>query len=179
MLSKSYDARENILKLPVRRRICNVVRENAGCHLREVERRSGFSLGMVKYHLDYLARHGLIRQEKTGNNVRYFPQELSAEEKRILGLLRSKSYRHIVLCLVVEGASTQKRISAFVSLSQSTVSWHLKRLLNEGILGTRSEKGRLLYALQLEKGKIVKMLVSYRESFVDSLVDRAIEMWSH
>ena len=94
-------------------------------------------------------------------------------------MLSAKSYRHIVLCLVAEGASTQKRISAFVSLSQSTVSWHLKRLLNEGILGARSEKGRLLYALQLENEKIMKLLISYRESFVDSLVDRAIEMWSH
>ena len=178
MFSKSYDMKENILKLPLRRKIYNIVRENAGCHFREVERRSGFSVGIVKYHLDYLTRYGIIRQEKTGNNVRYFPIELSSGEKRLLGLLRSKSQRHIIIFLVMKGASTNKSIANFAGLSQSTISWHLQRLLKEGVVGAKKEKDGTFYELQVEKERIIKLLIAYKESFLDSLVDRAVEMWT-
>lgn len=177
MFSKSYDLKEKILKLPLRRKIFNVVKENAGCHFREVERRSGFSVGIVKYHLDYLAKHDIIRREKIGNNIRYFPIELSFEDKRLLGLLRSKSHRHIIIYLISKGAGSQKLIASFVGLSQSTVSWHLKLLVEKGVVNAKKKNGGLVYFLQVGKGKILKLLIAYKESFLDSLVDRTIKMW--
>ena len=69
--------------------------------------------------------------------------------------------------------SSHKKISDFTGLSPSTVSWHIKKLLREGVINS-SERG---YVLQIEKSRIMKLLIAYRESFLDSLVDRAIEMW--
>ena len=164
---------KNILELPIRRKIYGIVNKYAGCHFREIERKSRLSTGLVKYHLDYLTKHDIIRQEKIGNNVRYFTKDLSDEEKKILSLLRTKNYRGIIICLISNGKSSHKKISDFIGLSPSTVSWHLKRLAKEGVINS-SEKG---YVLQIEKNKIIKLLITYRESFLDSLVDRTIEMW--
>ena len=174
MSRKTYDTgKKNTLDLPIRRKIYRIVKRYAGCHFREIERKSGLSTGLVKYHLDYLTRYDIIRQEKIGNNVRYFTKNLSEEEKKILSLLRTKSYRGIIICLVSNGESSHKKISDFTGLSPSTVSWHIKKLLREGVINS-SERG---YVLQIEKSRIMKLLIAYRESFLDSLVDRAIEMW--
>ena len=174
MFLKVHDSgKKNILELPIRRKIYRIVNKYAGCHFREIERKSGLSTGLVKYHLDYLTKYDIIKQEKIGNNVRYFTRELSDEEKRILSLLRTESYRKIIICLISNGESSHKKISDFVALSPSTVSWHLKRLVKEGVINS-SERG---YVLQIEKNKIIKLLIAYRKSFLDSLVDRTIEMW--
>src|SRR3989344_7168088 len=94
MLKKTKKSREDeILQLPNRRKIYRIVLKCAGCHFRELERRSKLSLGILKYHLDYLSRHNIIRQEKIGNNIRYFPMHLSSEERRVIGVIRYKSIR--------------------------------------------------------------------------------------
>ena len=34
-----------------------------------------------------------------------------------------------------------------------------------------------IYTLDIEKERIMKLLISYQESFLDSVVNKAIEMW--
>ena len=70
---------EKILELRTRRRIYEVVKKFAGCHFREIERKSNLPTGTVKYHLSYLTNHGLLKEEKDKNKVRYFPREFMPE----------------------------------------------------------------------------------------------------
>jgi predicted transcriptional regulator len=165
--------KKDILELPVRRKIYAIVKKYAGSHYREIERKVGLSTGQVKYHLDYLVRKRVIKQEKTGNNVRYFVLELSDCENSILGVLRSNVYRKLILYLMEKGAATHSDIRDYLGLSGSTISWHLKRLREMRVIG----RNRSLYRLEIDKDEVMKLLVAYRESFFDSLVDRAIEMW--
>ena len=68
--------KKSILDLKARKKIYNIVKRYAGTHFRKIERLSKFPTGHVKYHLDYLAKHELIRAEKKDNNIRYFPKKL-------------------------------------------------------------------------------------------------------
>ncbi len=168
---------KKILELEVRNKIYNIVREFAGCHFREIERKSGLSTGTVKYHLDYLTRHGLIKQQKEGNNIRYFPKEFNPENKRLMSLLRQKSIRNILLFILIHNNCNHEQIVKHVKLSPSTVSWHLKKLEGDGIVGFIKKGRKNFYNILIDKEEIINLLITYKESFLDILVDRAIEMW--
>ena len=178
MSSEFLDEREKkILELDARKKIYGIVKKFAGCHFREIERKSKLSTGSVNYHLGYLNKNGLIKEEKEGNNIRYFPKEFKSENKKLLGLLRQKSIRGILIYMITNKDCNHEQIVKFVKLSPSTVSWHLKKLEDENII-TFTKKGRKThYDLLINKEEIINLLITYKESFFDSLVDNVIEMW--
>lgn len=168
---------EKILEVVVRRKIYEIVKTSAGCHFREIERRSGLSTGSVQYHLTYLARHNLIKEEKKNNSVRYFPKNFNTGNKRLLSLLRQKSIRHIILSILLQNNCNHEEIVRQVQLSPSTVSWHLKKLEKEAIISAVKNGRKTFYKILIDKEEITALLITYQESFFDSLVDNVIEMW--
>ncbi|MBI2208613.1 winged helix-turn-helix transcriptional regulator [Candidatus Woesearchaeota archaeon] len=171
------EGKKKVLELDARRKIYDIVRKFAGCHFREIERKSGLSTGSIKYHLSYLTKHGLIKEERDGNNLRYYPNEFGSEDKKLLGLLRQKSIRKIVLFILTHNNCNHKQIVQFVGLSPSTVSWHLKKLEESNIIGFAKKGRKTAYGILIDKGNIINLLITYRESFLDSVVDRVIDMW--
>ena len=168
---------KKILELNARRKIYNIIKKFAGCHFREMERISRLPTGTVKYHLDYLTKHGLVIQIKEGNNLRYFPRDFNFENKKLMSLLRQKSVREILLLVLIHNNCNHQQIANYVKLSPSTVSWHLKKLKEYGIIGFTREGKSAHFTILSNKEEIINLLITYQESFLDSLVDRVIEMW--
>jgi predicted transcriptional regulator len=168
---------DKILELENRRKIFEIVKVNAGCHFREIERKSKIPHGTLKYHLNFLVKYKLIRQSKDGGNIRYFPIELHVEDMRLLGLLRQKSIRRIILILLSEKKCEHNEIVNFVKLSSSTVNWHMNHLVREKIVDKNSNGKTVSYKLSGNENEIVKLIISYQDSFLDSLVNKVVEMW--
>ena len=171
------DGEKKVLELGARRKIYDAVREFAGCHFREIECISKLPTGTVKYHTDYLTKHGLINRAKEGNNVRYFPRDFNPENKKLMGLLRQKSIRKILLFILTHNNCNHEHIVDYVKLSPSTVSWHLKKLEESNIIGFIRKGRKAYYNILTNKEEIINLLITYQESFLDSLVDRVVEMW--
>jgi predicted transcriptional regulator len=171
-------SRERILQLDTRRRIYEIVKRYAGCHFREIERKSGMPTGSVRYHLAYLAKRGLIKEEREGNSLRYFPKEFKSENTKLMGLLRQGSVRQIILFILTHKDCSHEEIAEAVGLSPSTVSWHLKKLEESSTVGS-TRHGRVKnYRIRVNEEEIINLLVTYKETFLDSLVDKVIDMWT-
>lgn len=168
---------KKVLELELRRKIYMLVKRYAGSHFREIERKSKLATGSVKYHLDYLARQGLIKTEREGNNIRYFPRDFKPENKKIMGFLRQKSIRDILLFILAHNNCNHEQIVESVALSPSTVSWHLKKLQDSNIIGFAKKGRKTYYNILIDKNEIMNLLITYQESFVDSIVDNIVEMW--
>ncbi len=168
---------KKILEVDSRKKIYSVVKEFAGSHFREIERKSGLSTGSVKHHLDYLEKNGLVAHEKEGNNLRYFPREFHSGNKKVMGLLRQESMRKIMLFLLTHNQPNHEEIVDYVGLSPSTVSWHLKKLEEEQVIKSTKAGRKTFYALLTEKSAIMNLLITYQESFFDALVDNVIKTW--
>ena len=166
-----------MLDLESRRKIYDVVRKNAGGHMREIQRVSGMSHGIVTYHLSYLSKHNLIKEEKDGNYVRYYPVSIDVEDEKLLALLRQRSVRNILLFIVTNEGCSHQEISTGVNLSPSTTSWHLKKLIDNGFVITDKKIKGNAYSINVPKERIMNLLITYRESFVDSFVDGILELW--
>ena len=168
---------EKALALDVRKNIYELVRKFAGCHFRELERKSGLATGTIRYHLTYLVKQGLLSEVKESNSVRYFPKLFRSENKKLLALLRQQSIRRILVCILEKPGCNHEDIVAFVKLSPSTVSWHVKKLSGEGIITATKQGRKTLFKLLVPKEDVMKLLITHKESFLDSMVDKVIEMW--
>ena len=145
--------------------------------MREIQRASGMSFGMVSYHLSYLEKHNLIKEKKDGNYARYYPVTIDILDEKLLSLVRQRSVRTILLYVVTHEGCSHQEISTGVNLSPSTTTWHLKKLIEKGIVVSDKKIRGKAYSLSVSKERIISLLITYRESFLDSLVDGLLDLW--
>jgi len=177
MTSEFSLQKDKILGLDTRKKIYNLVKEHAGCHFRDIERKSNLPASSVKYHLNYLTKHELIQEEKDENKIRYFPREFNTDNKVLLSLLRQRSLRKILIFLLTNKNCSHEEIVRFLKLSPSTVSWHLKKLVEKGFIKSNQIEKRIKYSLLVKNEEVINLLMIYQDSFFDSLVNKTIEMW--
>ena len=165
-------------ELESRRRIYELIRDSPGVHLRELERRLDLVVGSLQYHLQFLEKNNLISQFKDEEYVRYFVKEraLSRNEREILYFLRRKGCRHILMNLLRDTDMNNKELSAAVGLSPSTVSWNLSKLVKAGMI-EKDRAGRTSNFTIVDPDLVAELLIYYKESFLDSILDNFIEMW--
>jgi len=97
-------SKENILKLGTRRKIYNFILEYPGLHLRELSRRTNIPLGVLRHHLNFLKKQGLVIKKTDRRYVRYYvTQKVGKKDKEIINLLRQEVPRRIILLLLSPG----------------------------------------------------------------------------
>ena len=168
---------KGILQLKTRKKIYETVKRFAGCHFKEIVRKSNLSNGSASYHLHYLIKHNLIKQEKKDNSVFYFPIDFKSENSKLLSLLRQKSMRNIILFILTNSNCGHSQIAAFTKLSPSTVTWHLNKLEEEKIIVSKRIGRSKNYNLLVSNEEVINLLITYKESFFDSLVDNILKTW--
>jgi predicted transcriptional regulator len=152
--------------------ILQCVQRFPGVHLRSIERQTSLPLGQVLYHLDRLERMGLVVSMRDAGFRRYFvASEVSRGEKPVLMALRHTVPRRVVLALLERGSLAHKDLQAIVGTAGSTLTFHLQRLAEAGVL-ERAREG-LATRYQVAQPEVARrVLVYYRESFQDPEVDR-------
>ncbi|HII16363.1 TPA: winged helix-turn-helix transcriptional regulator [Candidatus Woesearchaeota archaeon] len=171
------DKEKQVLSVEARRRLYRLVREHAGLHFREIERKSLLPTGTVQYHLGYLCRQGLLKSEKDSHSLRYFPMEFTAESKQLMAILRQRSMRSILLFLLAHHGCSHEEITKSVKLAPSTVSWHLRKLEDAGAIASEKDGRKTRFSLLINSQEVINLLITYKKSFLDSVVDNVIEMW--
>lgn len=123
-------------------RVYNCVAAHPGVHLRKVSRDLDLAIGDVQYHLGRLEKEGKIRSTKHGLYRFFYSSDLFGEEDGpILAALSQATPRELLLHLVEHPDMTQESLAEAAKLSQPTVSWHMKRLADLGLI-QRSQRGR-------------------------------------
>jgi predicted transcriptional regulator len=168
--------KDEILENERRRKIYSIIEENPSIHLRELQRILNMPLATLEYHLSYMTRKKIVFAEADGHHKRYYTKPLDPEEKKLLSAFRQKRLREIVLITLTNGKVKYQFLSDCLKLPHSTLSLYLKYLVDNKIL-TRTKIGyENLYTVQDEE-KTAKVLVAYKSSFLDKLVDRALNTW--
>jgi predicted transcriptional regulator len=164
--------------LETRRKIYEQIKKSPGIHFRELERRLQLAVGSLQYHLQYLQKKNLIKASSDEDYVRYFVKDrsLNETERKIISFLRRSGCRHILLQLLENPNLNNKELSLAVGLSPSTISWNLNKLAEAGII-ERKKIGRISKFVIVDPQAVSELLICYKESFLDTLVDGFIEMW--
>lgn len=176
-ITPNEEIQSKALELEIRQSIYSLISTSPGLHFREIQRRTKIATGQLTYHLNYLQKVGLIKIENDREFLRYYAHiQITDEERRILEPLRHTSIRHILLYLLENNNCNHEYLVKNLDISPSTISWHLKKLIDANIVNKEVEGRRSFYTLN-NADLIKKVLIKYKESFLDILLDRFIEMW--
>ncbi|MEM3444977.1 MAG: winged helix-turn-helix transcriptional regulator [Thermoplasmata archaeon] len=162
-------------EVEVRRQIYSLIAETPGIHFRELQRKSGLEVGTLDYHLNLMEKEGLIYAVKDRYYKRYYTKGVDARDFELMAVLRQEKPRRIVLHLLLNPGSTHAEIGKALNLPLSTTSFYLGLLCRKGVVNAaRAERTRYFVA---EKERAIKAIIRYRQSFLDKLVDRFLEVW--
>jgi predicted transcriptional regulator len=168
--------KEEILENENRRKIYAVIEGSPGIHLRELQRVLNMPLTTMEYHLSYMSRKKIIYSETDTHYKRYYAKPLDDEDKKVISALRQKRLREIVLLILSNGKAKYQFMADYLKVPHSTLSFYLKYLVDNGILLKEKVGYETIYTVK-DDDKVVKVLVAYKASFLDKLIDKAIAMW--
>lgn len=131
---------DEVLDHPARQEIHEVVEDHPGIHFRELGRVVGLSPGNLEHHLRKLERAGMLRAYKTnGHRCLFVPGTVDPAVEQALVEVKSRGARTIVDELVREPARGVRALARRAGLAASTVSHHVDRLEEEGLVETRPD----------------------------------------
>ena len=165
------------LDIDSRRRIFELIQRTPGAHLREVQRAVELPYSTVEYHLRALERAELIRSVEDGNLKRHFAADMPVPDRALLGLLRRKRIRAVVVALLEGGELSHQDLAAAAGLKPPTLSYHLPRLEAAHVLQVRRD-GRYTRVSLKDPNLMARVLVAHGRSFSDGAVDRFVATWS-
>jgi predicted transcriptional regulator len=162
------------LELENRKRIFECIRGSPGLHFREIQRRTSLPIGVLEYHLNYLVDRSIISLDKRESFSRYYPGvQMGQDKQRILSSLRQEIPRGVILFLLSNPGSTHGDVLKNFTISGGTLSYHIKKLVSKGVV--KLEKvGRESRLTVIDPDKVADLLIVYRRTFLDKLVDEFV-----
>jgi len=169
---------EKALDLETRKRIFEYVSLNPGVHFRELQRSLDLPVGALDYHVKYLEKHELLATKQEGHYTRYYPRNrFDPSSKSILAFLRQDLPRGIIIFLLKNPRSTHGGILVNFRATGATLSYHLKRMSENNLLKAEKSGRETFYEIS-EPEKVADLLVTYRRSFMDELVESFAAAWT-
>ena len=171
------DGMKKSLELKTRRIIYNFILSHPGMHEREISRKLNLPLSTLDYHIYHLKKRELIVAKSDGHYTQFFAGgKIGAKDKKIIACLRKKVTRKLVMFLILNKNANHKSIRNHLGLAGSTTSFHLNKLVSLDIIEF-SQIGRETKYFIKEPNYLSDLLITYRNSFFDSAVDRFVDTW--
>jgi predicted transcriptional regulator len=159
-------------------KLYSLILQNPGLHLSKIAELLEMSSPLAEYHLSYLEKNNFIMSvdDEKGYYKRFYIKysKVGREDKKSLSLLRQEPLIKVVLLLIKHGTLKHKEIAEKLSIAPSTLSYHLSKLVDNGVIEVLyygEEKG---YSLKNEK-EIIWIVRRYK---LDQLVEGFKNTWS-
>ena len=167
---KNEDDSEN------RKRIYDYIKKNPGAHLRMITRELETGMGATQHHLDILERSGKVRSRRINIYRHYYAVEVLEAEHNILAFLRQETAMDILTYLMEHPRSTQSDIINFKGFSAPTISWHMARLEEAGLVSSIKEGRTVRYAI-VNMQSISAALKTYHPNVWDKMLSRFADLF--
>jgi predicted transcriptional regulator len=157
--------------------ILKQIERNPGIRYRELLRLTSLTNGGLQYHLKILERSDKVKVDRhDGRRTRYYPLDIPTSESHILGCVRNNVARQIVFFILEHDLCTFGEVVEQTKKAQSTVSWHLKRLSEAGIISISYGPEYQLYST-VNNNLVKKVLFKYKETFRDKIANAYYEIF--
>src|SRR5207247_8602249 len=134
---------------------------------RESYRESNLGMGVLQDHVRRLDKDQSIISRRRGLYKRFYKRlDFEVEEQEILGVVFQETERDLLLYLLKTPDATQKELSEFAHISASSTSWHMKRLVQAGLVKSRRQGSFVYYMAKGDPVKILRLLKSYHPSIL-------------
>ena len=168
---KSHKLKQNLL---------HYIDKIPGIRYRQLLRLTNSSNGTLSYHLAQLEQSKRIMASRKKGVTRYYPAHISAEISKIIGCIRNPASRQIIAILLKNNGSTLSELTTLTEKAPSTVSWHLHRLVNAGVVikNSVSDSKVTIYGSKFYHVSDKPMVEEVMSKYVETSIDRLINDYS-
>ena len=160
-----------------RAQILQFIQSHPGTHLRNIKRELNLAMGVLQYHLYRLEREQQIIGRRRGLYKRFYPKRgFEAEEQEILSVLLQETERDLLLYLLRTPDATQKELSEYTRISPSSTSWHMKRLVQTGLVDIRRHGSFSYYMVKGDPALILNLLKNYHPRIWETWAERLADI---
>jgi predicted transcriptional regulator len=171
----NHNVNDEKLEDSTQSRLLKHIDEYPGIRYRELLRLTDLVNGVLTYHLSLLERSTQIRVNRSkAKTTRYYPINITTEESEVIGYIRNEPVRRIISFMLEHNICTFNEIVDYTNKAPSTISWHLKKLKDAGIISVQYGQHQLYRVTHREV--VAEILYKYRQSFVEQVVDNYAEI---
>lgn len=156
-----------------RQQIYDLILKHPGLHQAKIAHLLSIRKSLAEYHLSYLEKDGAIFSFFKTGYKRYYAVEsdIPPEDQQIFSMVRQEIPFKIVALLLRRPLLQHQEIATYLHIPPSTLSYHLQKLVEQGVIEAcrfGDEKG---YALK-DRKKLMRFLVRYEmQSAIQGLKD--------
>jgi len=152
--------------LETRKKIYRLIKKNPGLNLSTISELLQINISLVDYHTRYFEKQELLTIIKEAGYKRYYIKgSIGAPEHKLFHLLRQETPLRIVLFLLKNPYAKYQQICAGFDISKSTLSYHIKKLVENEVVRIQAHGDDWEYVVVDEK-EVIRFLLHYRPSDV-------------
>jgi DNA-binding MarR family transcriptional regulator len=142
--------------------VYDYIRAHPGAHVRGIAKHLRLANGDLQYHLFWLERNGFIKTKRNGFYRFVYPTMVFQERQEVLlSVLYQETPRDILLCLLHDPTITQGELARSLAHSQPTISWHLERLVRNGLVAKEKTRKGTAYKLSADRDEVMSFVKAY------------------
>ena len=159
-------------EIETQKRIFSLISNNPGLHSRKISIILKISGQLADYHLQYLEKKNLIYSVKEAGYRRFYIQgRIGQEDRKRLSMLRQEVPLKIILFLIKNPGSKHKDILRLIEIAPSTLTYHIKKLVESEIIEIKSRNDIRKYYIK-NVNEIINLLVQFKPySWIDNFSD--------
>lgn len=125
-----------LLDHPVRANIMTTIQAHPGIHASQLARDVGVGWGTVSHHLDKLDRANLVTTRKVNNQKCFFEQggAVSRQDMEAASAVKGDTAGKVAGFVHAHPMTSQKDLAESLGISAALTSFHVKKLVNLGVL---------------------------------------------
>lgn len=157
--------------------VIDYVKSHPGTHIRRIAKELGLGLGDLRYHLHILEKEGLVRTRRSGLYKFVYPSNMFGDKQiTILSLLSQETPSEILLFLIQKPGSTQKALVEQLRLTPATISWHMDRMVKEGVI-ERIKIGKFVeYHVTVSSDDVITFVQNYHPAIWEKWASRLADV---
>jgi predicted transcriptional regulator len=147
---------EEVLENEKRDEIIRLILEMPGIHFNELLRQTDLAPGNLVWHLDILETFKIIRKQRVGQYLIYFPfLDKNPLSKLDLTLQKSKTTLEILQIINDHPGIYQNQLASRMDMNHKTIQYHLNKLTEAEIIRSEQKgRKRLWFPVYLPDSKI-------------------------
>lgn len=141
--------RSNVLENMTRDKLYGFIKSFPGTYFNKIIKETELNKGTVEYHLGMMEAQDLIVSYKANGKIRYFLNQSSykKEDQTVIAALKNDVYRRIILEILNNQSINHKTLSEKIGVSAPTITHHIKRLKEKGIVKAETKGWYTIYSI--------------------------------